>query len=62
MKIENGFVVGTDWHTGRTVRIGVHAILKIDEDCGNVPPANRIYFVNGHIPHVDLKREDAAEG
>lgn len=56
MKIENGFVIGEDWTSKKQVRIGVHAILKITEDVGNSPPADRIYFIDGHIPPIDLKR------
>lgn len=57
MKIENGFIIGTDWHTGKTVMIGVHAVLKITLDVGNSPPADRINFIDAHIPHIDLQRD-----
>lgn len=52
--IENGFVIGEDWNTHKTIMVGVHSILKITLDVGNQPAANRIAFIDGHMPHVDL--------
>jgi hypothetical protein len=55
-RIEDGFVIGTRWDTGKGVMIGVHGIERISLDCGNSPPADRVYFLNDRIPHIDLKR------
>lgn len=57
MKIENGFVIGNKWQGGKGVMINVDAILRIEMDCGNSPPANRIYFKDGHLPHMELLAE-----
>jgi hypothetical protein len=47
MKIENGFIVGTAWHTGKDIMVAVHAVERIMLDCGNSPKADRIYLADG---------------
>lgn len=47
MKFENGFIVGTEWHTGKGIMVAVHAIERVMLDCGNSPKANRIYMAEG---------------
>lgn len=57
--IEDGFVIGRRWSNGKQVMIGVHAIERIELDCGNSPPADRIYFIDARETPIDLKRVDA---
>ena len=57
MKIENGFIIGRHWESKKTVMIGVHAVLRVVLDNGNSPSADRVYFMDGNIPHVDLLRD-----
>lgn len=58
MRIEDGFMIGTDWHTKRRVMINVACIETVDLDCGNQPPADRVYFREARRPHIDLQREE----
>jgi hypothetical protein len=55
--VRDGFLYGTDWNTRKHIMIGVHAILKVTIDCGNNPPANRVTFIDGHMPHIDIVAE-----
>ena len=55
-RVENGFLIGTRWQNGKTVMIGVHAIERIELDCGNSPPADRVYFTDARATPIDIKR------
>lgn len=59
MNIKNGVITGIDWRNKKTVHIPLSAVRLIVEDAGNQPAADRVYYLDGNLGYVDLKRDKA---
>ena len=60
VKIENGFIVGRDWHNKEPIMINVQHVLYIGNS-GNSPPAARVHFVNSDKGYRDVMPPEAAK-